>query len=76
MFILIFLAIVRPSGLLSFVPALLLSALTPPFLPPSSVSSSYLILAIPMRECLGKHSCTSSPIPVAMLNGTFFFRET
>ena len=30
-----------------------------------------------MRECLGKHSCTSSSFPIAMLqailNGAFFF---
>ena len=45
----------RPSGLLLFVPALLLSILTPLFLPSSSVSLSYFVLAVPMRECLGKH---------------------
>ena len=27
-----------------------------------------------MRECLGKHSCMSSPFPIAILNGPFFFR--
>ena len=66
----------RPSGLLFFVPALLFSILTPLFLPPclfSSVSLSYYILAVPMRNCLGKHSCMSSPFPIAILNGTFFF---
>ena len=26
-----------------------------------------------MRECLGKHSCMSSPLPIAMLNGTSLF---
>ena len=41
----------------------------PLFLP----SSSYFILAVPMRECLGKHSCMSSPCPIAILNGTFHF---
>ena len=30
---------------------------------------------VPMRECLGKHSCMSSPFLIAILNGTFFFRE-
>ena len=37
----------RPSGLLSFVPVLLLFILTPLFLPSSSVSLSYFILAVP-----------------------------
>ena len=27
----------------------------------------------PMRECLGKHSCMSSPFPIAILNGTSSF---
>ena len=58
-----------------FLPALLLSILTPLFLPSSSVPLSYFILAVPMRECLGKHSCMSSPFPIAILNGTFFFRS-
>ena len=53
--------------------ALLLSILMPLFLQSSSVSLSYFILAVPMRECLGKHSCMSSPFPIAILNGTFFF---
>ena len=44
----------RPSGLLLFVPALLLSAVTPLFLPSSFFSLSYFVLAVPMRECLGK----------------------
>ena len=26
-----------------------------------------------MRKCLGKHSCMSSPFPIAILNGTSFF---
>ena len=65
-----------------FVPALLLSVLTNHltplralFLPSSSVSSSYFILAVHMRECLGKHSYTSSQFPIGF-SGTFFFRET
>ena len=45
----------RPSGLLFFVPALLLSRLTPLCLPFSSVSLSYFVHAVPMRECFGKH---------------------
>ena len=63
----------RKLGLLLFVPALLLSILTPVFLPSSSVSLSYFVLAVPMRECLGKHSCMSSPFPVAILNATVLF---
>ena len=64
----------RPSGLLfSLGPALLFSILTPLFLPSSSVYLSYFILAVSMRECLGKHSCMSSPCPIAILDGTFFF---
>ena len=43
------------------------------FLSSSSVSLSYLILAVLMRECLGKHSCMSFPFPIVILNGTFFF---
>ena len=35
----------------------------------------YFILAVYMRECLGKHSSMSSPFPIAILNGTFVFRE-
>ena len=45
----------RPSGLLLFVPAVLFSVLTPLFCVSSSVSLSYFVLAVPMRECLGKH---------------------
>ena len=61
------------SGLLSFVPALLFSILTPFFVPSSSVSLSYFIFVVPMRECLGKHSRMCSPFPIAILNGTSFF---
>ena len=63
----------RPSGLLLFVLAVLFSILTPFFCVSSSVSLSYLILAVAMRECLGKHSCMSSPFPIAILNITFSF---
>ena len=45
----------------------------PLFLPSSSVSLSYFVLAVPMRECLGKHLCMSSPCSIAILNGTFLF---
>ena len=55
-------------------PSLLLSILTP-LLASSSVSLPYFILAVPMRKCLGKHPCMSSPFPIAILNGTFFFRS-
>ena len=48
-----------PSGLLLFVPTVLFSILTPLFCV-SSVLLSYFILAVPMRECLGKHSRMSS----------------
>ena len=63
----------RPSGLLLFVPAVLFSVLTPLFRASSSVSLSYFILAVPMRECLGKHSCMSSQFPIAILKGTSSF---
>ena len=63
----------RPSGLLLFVPAVMFSILTPLFCPSSSVSLSYLILVVPMRECLGKHSCMSSLFPIAILNDTSSF---
>ena len=56
-------------------PPLLLYVLTPLF-SSSSVSSSYFILAVPMRECLGKHSCMSSPFPIAILNGTCLFSDS
>ena len=61
----------RPSGLFSFVPVLLLSILTPLFLPSASVSLSYFILAVLLRQCL-EHSF---PIPIAILNSTFFFAK-
>ena len=64
----------RPSGILFFS--------CPPYFCPynqhicsylnsSSVSLSYFLLAVPKRECLGKHSCTSSSFPIAIIpNGT------
>ena len=63
----------RPSGLLLFVSAVLLSMLTPLFCASSSISLSYFILAVPMRECSRKHSCMSSQFPIAILNGTSSF---
>ena len=65
-----------PSGLFSFVSALFISLLTPLFLEYSSVSLSYLILAVPMRECLRKYSCMSSTFPIAIQNGTSFFLDS
>ena len=65
----------RPTGLLLFAPAVLFYNLiiTPLFSPSSSVSSSYFTLAVPMRECLGKHSCMISSFAIAILNGTSYF---
>ena len=53
-------------------PLYFFSMLTPLFCPSSSVSVSYFILSVPMREWLGKHSCMSSPFPIAILNCTSF----
>ena len=46
------------------------------FLPSSFISLSYFIIAVAMRERLGKYSCMSSPFLKAILNATLFFRET
>ena len=54
-------------------PALLLSMLTSVLLPSSFVTLSYFILAVLMRECLGKHSCVSSSFPIAIINGNCSF---
>ena len=35
----------------------------------------YFILAVPMRKCLGKHSCMSNSFPIVILNDTSFFRQ-
>ena len=59
---------------LFFVSAILLSTFILLFLLSSSVSLSYLYLAVPMRGCWGKHSCMSSPFPIAILNGTCSLR--
>ena len=47
--------------------------LAPLFLPSQSVSLYYFIVAVPMRECLGKRSCVSYTFPIAIMNGTFVF---
>ena len=60
-------------GTIFFWPALL-STLTPLSLP-SSVSLAYFIPAVPVSECLGKHSCVSSAFPLVILNGTFLFSQ-
>ena len=57
------------TGLFSFVSAVLLSTFIF-FLLSSSVSLSNFYLAVPMRGCLGKHSCMSSPFRIAILNET------
>ena len=54
-------------------PALLLSILKPLILPFSSVSLSYFVLAVPMRQCLGKYLCMNSPFLIAILNCACFF---
>ena len=63
----------RLSGFLSFEPPVLFSIITLLLFPSSSASLSYLMLAVPMRKCLEKHSCMSSLFPIAILNGTSFF---
>ena len=52
----------RGSKDFSFVPSVLFSVYSLLFLLSSSVSLSYFILAVPMRKCMGKHSCLSSPL--------------
>ena len=78
----------RPSGLLLLEPAVLFSMLRLIrlinikknirfclfiFCASSSMSLSYFILAVPMRECLGKYSCMSFQFPIVILNGTSSF---
>ena len=62
------------TGLLSFVSTVLLSTFILLILLSSSVSLSNFYLAVPMRGCLGKYSCMSSPFPIAILNGTCSLR--
>ena len=38
--------------------------------------SSYFIVAVPMCECLGKHSLVSYKFPVAILNCTFLVYDS
>ena len=71
--VLFWLASGTPSAFFSY--QLYFFPLTHIFLP-SSVFLSYFILAVPMHECLGKHSCMRLPFPIAILNGNFFFRVT
>ena len=52
------------------VSAVLLSTFILLVLSSSSVSLSNFYLAVPMRGCLGRHSCMSSPFLIATLNGT------
>ena len=56
-----------------FLPTLLVSILTPLYLP-SPISFSCFILAVHIHECLWKHSCMSSTFPITILNGPFFVR--
>ena len=63
------------TGLISFVSAALLSTFIFLFLLSSSVSLSNFYLSVPMRGCLGKHSCMSSRFPIAILNGTCSLRS-
>ena len=65
----------RPSGFLFFVPALLLSVLTPLFFPSSSVSLSYSFFLFPFAGVWEntRATCMSSPFPIVILNGTCFF---
>ena len=57
-----------------FVSTVLLSTIILLFLLSSSVSLSYINMDVPMRKCLGKHSCMSSPFFIAILNGTCYLR--
>ena len=60
----------RPSGPFFSCPLYLIFSTLRLLFSPSSVSLYYFILAIQMRECLGKFTSTSSTFPI--LNGTFF----
>ena len=56
--------VVRGWDFFFFVPAVLLTLVC---------FMSVIILAVPMRQCSGKHSCMSYIFPIAILNGSFFF---
>ena len=58
----------------SFVFAVLLFIFILLYLPSSSISLSYFNLAVPMRKCVRKHSCMSSPFSIAILNVTCSLR--
>ena len=73
-FIVFWLGCDGPSGLLFFVPALTLFH-THASLLTFFVCFFILFHSCAIRECLGKHSCMSSPFPTAILNGTYFFSE-
>ena len=62
------------SGLLFFMPALLLSILTPLFLPSSTLSLSYFVLAVPC-ESVWENSCMSSHVLYSNTEWDLFFRE-
>ena len=62
------------TRLIFFLSAILLFTFILLFLLSFSVSSSYFNLAVPMRKCLGKHSCMSSPFSIVILNGTCYLR--
>ena len=65
----------RPSGLVFIVLALLTSILTRLFLASFPVSLSYFI-AVPIHKCLGKHLFMKFTFPIARVNGTFFFSQS
>ena len=50
-----------------FLSAVLISTLTLLIEPTSSVSLPYFIQSVPLRKCLGKHSCMSSLLPYWMI---------
>ena len=63
------------AGTLLLLLTTLPSIFAPLFLPSTSVSVSYFILAVPMRECFGNHSCASPQFPVAILTDTVFLKK-
>ena len=56
-------------------PVLRFAILTLLRLPPSSVSISYFILAVPMNKCLDIHFYTSALLPIDIPKGTCSFRS-
>ena len=59
--------IVKAKGLIFFVPSVLYMF--------TLLLCFFVIFrsSVIMQKCLGKHSCMSSPFPIAILNGTCFF---